>query len=158
MGKIVTENLLCARERAVEMEDKANSSYKVLLYCGRRQKRNKIISDTGKHWIWEWLGGRWGCGLLSRLHQACLSEKMVFKIKQRSGRMISAEETANTKDRSREREATINHYILSKYWVVHPVGIKNLATWYKEKYWRHSGVNEGRRGIILEHVRCVLFP
>lgn len=40
--------------------------------------------------------------LFSRNGQESLSEKILFKIKQRSGGMISAEETTNTKDLRRE--------------------------------------------------------
>lgn len=70
-----------------------------MLYCGKRQKINKIISVTNKYLDLRVAGrrGRVGRLFLSN-HQGCLSGKMTFKIKQRSGGMISVEETASTKD------------------------------------------------------------
>lgn len=64
----------------------------------KRQKINKIISGTNKYLDLRVAGrrGRVGRLFLSN-HQGCLSGKMTFKIKQRSGGMISVEETASYK-------------------------------------------------------------
>ena len=58
--------------------------------------------------------GRVGRLFLSN-RQGSLSGKMTFKIKQRSGGMISVEETASTKDVRREHQAVFNHYNLNKH-------------------------------------------
>lgn len=49
ISKTLIKNFLYARNRAVKRVDKANSSPGITLYCGKKQGRNKIISDTDKY-------------------------------------------------------------------------------------------------------------
>lgn len=78
---MIIENLLYARDRTVKRVVNTNYSHEILSYCRKRQKINKIISDTVKYFDLRVATGRDGIRrLFLRNSQESLSEKMIFQI------------------------------------------------------------------------------
>ena len=89
-GKMLIENLWHARNTAVTIANKANSSPRATLNGRKRQEKNVIISDTSnteKHLDLRMPEGRRGLGdYFSRMVKKACLRRSYFK--QRSGRMI----------------------------------------------------------------------